>query len=88
VNEAVKWGSPAFLHPGGTILAMVSAHKNHINVVVTPSALQGNAERFRDFELGKGSVKIPHDVEIPESAIKELIEYRYREYTETGVKWM
>lgn len=88
VEEAVKWGSPAFLHPDGMILAVMAAYKNHINVTVTPSALQANADIFKDFDLGKGSVKIPHDVEIPSNLIKTLIEYRYNEYTESGVKWM
>ena len=88
VVEAVKWNQPAFTHPDGMILAMVSAHKHHINVVVTPSALQANADNFEDFVLGKGSVKIPHDVEVPLDRLEKLMALRYTEYTESGVKWM
>ena len=88
VVEAVKWNQPAFTHPDGMILVMVSAHKHQINVVVTPSALQANADNFEDFALGKGSVKIPHDVEVPLDRLEKLMVWRYREYTESGVKWM
>lgn len=29
--EAIKWGNPVYLHPSGTILFALSAHRDHAN---------------------------------------------------------
>lgn len=86
--EAVKWGSPAFVDADGMILVMISAHKHHSNVVVTPSALEANRDTLAGFTLGKGSVQIPHDQPIPAELIQNLVAWRLREYRDHGVKWM
>ncbi|MFB7288878.1 hypothetical protein [Actinacidiphila glaucinigra] len=34
-NEAIKWGHPAWVHPSGTILFVISGHAKHANVAFT-----------------------------------------------------
>ena len=58
-TEAIKWGSPAFVHSRGTILLVISAHKAHANFTVTPSAKEAFAAELEGLETGKGSVKLP-----------------------------
>lgn len=87
-REELKWGSPAFLHESGMILVIMAAYKHHINVVVTPSAMDVIRHKFTDFETGKGSLKIPHDREIPQQLVEELVAVRLREYEDDGVTWM
>lgn len=36
-TETLKWGNPAYVHPDGVILYVISAHANHVNFTVTPS---------------------------------------------------
>lgn len=86
--EAVKWGNPAILHSDGMILVMFAAYKQHINVVVTPSAKDALADKLADFETGKGSMKIPHSMKLPREIIENLVDERIRQYREDGVKWM
>lgn len=87
-GEAVKWGEAAILHPDGMILVIFAAYKQHINIVVTPSAKEALADKLTDFDTGKGSLKIPHSSKLPRMLIEELVDERLREYREDGVKWM
>lgn len=87
-GEAVKWGEAAILHPDGMILVVFAAYRQHINIVVTPSAKEALADRLADFETGKGSLKIPHSANLPKELIESLVDERIREYREGGVKWM
>jgi uncharacterized protein YdhG (YjbR/CyaY superfamily) len=87
-DEAIKWRHPAFLHPAGTILFMFSAHKNHVNVVFTPSTCEAFASELTDFETGKGSVKLMYGSTAPAGLLRRMMEFRVREFEDDGVKWM
>jgi uncharacterized protein YdhG (YjbR/CyaY superfamily) len=87
-GEALKWGSPALLHPSGMILLICSAHRRHANFTVTPSTREAFTEDLTGFETGKGSVKLPYDVPVPAALLRRMIAYRLREYEEDGVTWM
>lgn len=87
-DEAIKWGSPAFVHPSGTILLVVSAHKGHANVTVTPSTKDAFAAELDGFETGKGSVKLPYDAPVPEELLRRMVRHRLVEHEQDGVGWM
>lgn len=87
-SEAIKWGSPAYLHPSGTILFILDFFKNHSNVVFTPSTKDAFVEELESLDTGKGSVKIPYDAPVPAALLREMIRYRVLEHVEHGVKWM
>src|SRR5690606_5897423 len=61
-TEAIDGGGLAFVHPRGTILLVISAHKAHANFTVTPSAKEAFAAELEGLETGKGSVKLPYEV--------------------------
>lgn len=87
-SEALKWGSPAYLHPRGTILFVCSAHRSHANFTVTPSTREAFAEELTEFENGKGSVKLPYATPVPTDLLRRMIVHRLREYEDDGVNWM
>ena len=87
-EEAVKWGSPAFVHPRGTILFVCSAHRRHANITFTPSTREAFTEELAAFETGKGSVKLPYDLPVPTPLLRRMIAHRLREYEDDGVNWM
>ncbi len=87
-EEALKWGAPATLDKDGMILVVFSGHKQHMNLVATPSTKQALASELSDYETGKGSVKLPYDKPLPVSLIKKIVNYRAEEYRKHGVKWM
>lgn len=86
-DEALKWGSPAWLHPDGMILVVASAHKDHANLVVTPSTLGAFEDQLAGFTTGKGRVSLPYGEEIPGELLRRIIEHRRREYEQDGVTW-
>ncbi|MEE1617271.1 iron chaperone [Brachybacterium sp. J153] len=87
-TEAIKWGAPAFLHPRGTILLVVSAHRAHANFTVTPSAKEALASELQGLETGKGSVKLPYADPLPEQVLRRLARRRLAEFEEDAVPWM
>lgn len=87
-TEAIKWGSPAFVHPRGTILLMVSTHRKHANFAVTPSTKDAFAAELEGLETGKGSVKLPYDAPLPEDLLRRMARARLEEFEEHGVNWM
>ena len=92
-DEALKWaltGPPtpvAWLHPDGMILVVASAHKDHANLVVTPSTLGAFEDQLAGFTTGKGRVSLPYGEEIPGELLRRIIEHRRREYEQDGVTW-
>lgn len=87
-DEALKWGSPATIDKDGMILIIFSGHKQHINLVVTPSTRQALENDLVNYETGKGSVKLSYDKPLPVALIKKIIRYRAEEYRKYGVGWM
>lgn len=87
-DEALKWGSPATLDKDGMILVAFSGHKNHMNLVATPSTKEALQAELSDYETGKGSVKLSYDKPVPAELIEKFVLYRAKEYRQDGAKWM
>ena len=87
LDEEMKWGSPAYVHPDGVVMLVLSGHKEHANVVFTPSTRESFSTELTDFTTGKGSVKLPHDEDVPVDLLTRMIRHRIREYVDDGVKW-
>jgi uncharacterized protein YdhG (YjbR/CyaY superfamily) len=87
-SEALKWGAPAAIATDGMILVVFSGHKDHMNLVGTPSTREAFQDELADYETGKGSVKLPYDKPLPAALIEKFVLYRAHEYRENGIKWM
>ncbi|GAB3050749.1 hypothetical protein GCM10027079_15400 [Sediminivirga luteola] len=85
--EAIKWGSPAYVHPSGTILFVLNAFKHHANIVFTPSTRETFATELAAFTTGKGSVALPYAEPLPADLLRRMIQYRVREHVDHGVMW-
>lgn len=87
-NEALKWGTPATIDRDGMILIVFSGHKNHMNLVATPSTRAALQSELKDYKTGKGSVQLSYKEQLPTDLIKKIATYRLDEYRNHGVKWM
>jgi uncharacterized protein YdhG (YjbR/CyaY superfamily) len=87
-SEAIKWGAPAWVHPSGTILFMVSGHAKHANVAFTPSTREAFDADLTDFDTGKGTVKLRYGQRVPVDLLRRMIAFRLREHENDGVLWM
>ena len=87
-SEAIKWGYPAWVHPSGTILFMVSGHARHASVAFTPSTREGFDAQLAGLATGKGTVKLPYGQPVPGDLLRRMIAFRVREHEDDGVLWM
>jgi uncharacterized protein YdhG (YjbR/CyaY superfamily) len=87
-GEAIKWGYPAWVHPSGTILFMISGHARHASVAFTPSTRERFDAELAGFETGKGTIKLPYGQPVPTDLLHRMIEFRVREHEDDGVRWM
>jgi uncharacterized protein YdhG (YjbR/CyaY superfamily) len=87
-GEAIKWGAPAWVHPSGTILFMISGHAKHANFAFTPSTREAFDDDLTDFDTGKGTVKLPYGQSVPVDLLRRMIAFRVREHEDDGVLWM
>ena len=87
-DESIRWGNPVYLHPSGTILFALSAHRSHANVTFTPSTREAFTEELVEHETGKGSIKLPYTDSVPADLLRRMIAFRVREHEDDGVKWM
>jgi uncharacterized protein YdhG (YjbR/CyaY superfamily) len=87
-SERIKWGCPAWVHPSGTILFMVSGHARHANITFTPSTREAFDADLVDLATGKGTVKLPYGQPVPGGLLRRMIAFRVREHEDHGVLWM
>jgi uncharacterized protein YdhG (YjbR/CyaY superfamily) len=87
-TEQLKWSHPAYVHPDGVILFMFSAHKAHASLAFTPSTKSAFADELAAYRTGKGTVAVPYDAPLPTALLRRMIQFRIREYEQSGVKWM
>ena len=87
-DEAVKWGYPAWVHPSGTILFMVSGHAKFGSITFTPSTREAFDVELADFATGKGSIKLPYGRPVPDDLLRRMIAFRVREHEDDGVLWL
>jgi uncharacterized protein YdhG (YjbR/CyaY superfamily) len=85
---AIKWGHPAWVHPSGTILFMISGHTRHANVAFTPSTRRAFDADLGGLATGKSGVKLPYGEPVPAEVLRRMIAFRVREHEVDGVLWM
>jgi uncharacterized protein YdhG (YjbR/CyaY superfamily) len=86
-TEVLKWGAPAAVEKDGMILIVFSGHKQHMNLVGTPSTRAAFQNELTEYETGKGSVQLSYDKPLPAKLIEKFVLYRAKEYRENGIKW-
>jgi uncharacterized protein YdhG (YjbR/CyaY superfamily) len=87
-TETLKWGDPAYVHPSGVILFILSGHRAHANFVLTPTTREAFDDELAEYETGKGSVKLPYDRPVPTDLLTRMVHHRIREHEVEGIKWL
>jgi uncharacterized protein YdhG (YjbR/CyaY superfamily) len=87
-SESIKWGYPAWVHPSGTILFMISGHTRHASVAFTPSTRARFDPDLGSLAAGKGTVELSYVDPPPTDLLRRMIAFRVREHEDEGVLWM
>ena len=74
-KEKISWSMPTFWK--GRNLIHFAAFKKHIGIYPGEEAAAAFAGKLTDFDVSKGTIRIPHNRELPEQLIADIAKYSY-----------
>lgn len=83
--ESISYAMPAYKYHGRPLIYF-AAFEHHIGVYATPSANTAFSHKLAQYKQGKGSIQFPIDEPLPIDLIREMIQYKVKEITETVKK--
>ena len=69
-EEKIAWSMPTFRK--GKNLIHFASFKKHIGLYPGEEATAAFAEKLTDYEVSKGTIRFPHDRDLPEALIAEI----------------
>lgn len=69
-KECIAWSMPTFR--GKRIVIQFAAAQNHVGLFPGPEAVEFFAEELKDFQTGKGTVRLPYSGELPEELLARI----------------
>lgn len=73
-ERKISWSMPAYWQ--GENLVQFALFKNHIGLYLGETAAAEFARRIKDFEVKKGTVRLPHNKPLPLEHISEIAHWR------------
>ena len=77
-EEGLSWSMPTFRK--GRNLIHFAASKKHLGLYPGGEATTAFAEALKDFDVSKGTIRIPWNRELPEALIAEIARWCYEKY--------
>ena len=77
-QEKISWSMPTY-RKGRNILHF-AASKKHIGLYPGDEAVEAFADRLSDFDTSKGTIRLPHDRELPLELIRDIARWCYEKY--------
>ncbi|MEO8160244.1 MAG: DUF1801 domain-containing protein [Arenimonas sp.] len=72
-GEAIKWGMPFFVEP--RFLFAFSAHKTHMNLALSPAAMQHFRKPLEKLQMTKNMFQMPYDQPLREALVRKIAAY-------------
>lgn len=77
-EERMSWSMPTFWK--GKNLIHFASFRKHIGLYPGDEAVTAFADELTDFEVSKGTIRLPHDRDLPERLIAEIAKWSYASY--------
>ncbi len=77
-EERMSWSMPTFWK--GKNLIHFASFKEHIGLYPGDEAVAAFADKLTDYEVSKGTIRLPHDGDLPERLIAEIAKWCYASY--------
>lgn len=77
-QEKISWSMPTFRK--GQNLIHFAAFKKHIGLYPGGEATEIFADRLKEFDTSKGTIRLPHDQELPLELIGDIALWCYEKY--------
>ena len=81
-EEKISCSMPTFRK--GKNLIHFAAFKNHIGLYPGAEAIAAFAEKLADYDVSKGTIRLPHDWDLPAELIADIAKWCYTSYKKTG----
>lgn len=78
-EECISWSMPTY-RKGRNIIHFAAA-KKHIGIYPGGEATTVFAEELAGMDVSKGTIRLPHDQEIPAALINKIARWCYKEYS-------
>ncbi len=79
-EEKISWSMPTFWK--GRNLIHFASFKKHIGLYPGDEAVAAFADKLTDFEVSKGTIRLPHGEPLPEELIRRIAEWCDKAYAE------
>lgn len=73
-TEKISYGMPTFFQKEN--LVHFAGMKKHLGFYPTPSAIEAFSAQLSSYKTSKGAVQFPYTTPLPQTLIKEMINYR------------
>jgi uncharacterized protein YdhG (YjbR/CyaY superfamily) len=60
------------------VVVMYAAHKEHIGFYPMPQTIEAFKDKLTDYSYAEGTVRFPHNKDLPLDLIKEMVTYRLK----------
>jgi uncharacterized protein YdhG (YjbR/CyaY superfamily) len=77
-QEKISWSMPTYWKRKNLI--HFAAFKKHIGLYPGDEATSVFADKLADFEVNKGTIRLPHDRDLPEKLIADIAKWCYVSY--------
>jgi len=77
-QECISWSMPTYRK--GRNLIHFAASKKHIGVYPGDEAVAAFAEELKDFDVSKGTIRLPYDAQLPADLITRIAQWCEKQY--------
>ena len=77
-EERISWSMPTYWK--GRNIIHFAASKKHLGIYPGDEAVAEFAEELSDFDVSKGTIRIPYDLPLPAELIKKIARWCYEKY--------
>ena len=78
-EERISWSMPTYWK--GRNIIHFAASKNHLGIYPGDEATAAFAERLADYDVSKGTIRIPYDQPLPEDLIISIAKWCFEQYS-------
>ena len=78
ISLKISWSMPTYRK--GRNIIHFAASKKHIGLYPGDEAVEAFADRLSDFDTSKGTIRLPHDRELPLELIRDIARWCYEKY--------
>ena len=78
-EERISWSMPTYWK--GRNIIHFAASKKHLGIYPGDEATDAFAEELSEYDVSKGTIRIPYDQPLPEELIRSIVQWSFEKYS-------